>query len=214
MSDDLSPPVGEPIPPDAPAPRSPTPAVEYEVQADIRHQEDFQRFMPLVKWLLAIPHYIVLLFLGIAAFFVALYAAFAVLFTGRYPRGAFDFVVGVTRWYWRVNAYVYLMTDDYPPFELAAQADEAAPFEVEYPEEMDRWRPFVQWLLAIPYLLVASILSYLAALMAFFAFFTILFTRKFPFGLFEIALISWRWYFRGSAYASFLVKKYPPWTWG
>ena len=78
------------------------------------------RWLPLVKWILAIPHYVVLVFLGIAAFFVVVFAWFAIIFTGRYPRGAFDFVVGVTRWYNRVLGYAFaLVTDEYPPFRLS-----------------------------------------------------------------------------------------------
>jgi hypothetical protein len=82
-------------------------------------ENDLQRGMPLVKWLLAIPHYIVLIFLGIGAFFVVIFAWFAILFTGRYPRGAFDFVEGVLRWENRVVGYAFtLVTDQYPPFRL------------------------------------------------------------------------------------------------
>jgi hypothetical protein len=82
-------------------------------------ENDLQRGMPLVKWLLAIPHYIVLFFLGIGAFFVVIFAWFAILFTGRYPRGAFNYVEGVYRWYNRVVAYAFtLVTDRYPPFRL------------------------------------------------------------------------------------------------
>ena len=80
---------------------------------------DLNRWLPLVKWLLAIPHYIVLAFLAIAAFFCVVIAWFAILFTGRYPRGLFDFVVGVGRWGFRVAAYSFLLvTDRYPPFSL------------------------------------------------------------------------------------------------
>jgi hypothetical protein len=83
-------------------------------------KRDLNRWLPLVKWLLAIPHYIVLLFLGIAAFFVVVFAWFAILFTGRYPRGLFDFVLGVLRWGNRVTAYAFLLvTDRYPPFRLS-----------------------------------------------------------------------------------------------
>jgi len=78
------------------------------------------RWLPIVKWILAIPHFIVLAFLSIAAFFVVVYAWFAILFTGRYPRGAFDFVLGVSRWYNRVVGYAFvLVTDKYPPFRLS-----------------------------------------------------------------------------------------------
>jgi hypothetical protein len=83
-------------------------------------QRDLNRWLPLVKWLLAIPHYIVLFFLGIAAFVVVIVVWFAILFTGRYPRGLFDFVEGVIRWYNRVVAYAgVLVTDRYPPFRLS-----------------------------------------------------------------------------------------------
>ena len=82
-------------------------------------KRDLNRWLPLVKWLLAIPHYIVLIFLSIAGLFVAIFAWFAILFTGRYPRGLFDFVLGVLRWWNRVIAYAFvLVTDQYPPFRL------------------------------------------------------------------------------------------------
>jgi hypothetical protein len=82
-------------------------------------ETDLARGMPLVKWLLAIPHYIVLFFLAIAAFFCVIAAWFAILFTGRYPRSLFDFVLGVQRWALRVAAYAFLLvTDEYPPFSL------------------------------------------------------------------------------------------------
>ena len=80
---------------------------------------ELNRWMPLVKWLLAIPHYIVLIVLGVVAFFAVVVAWFAILFTGRYPQGLFRFVVGVGRWGLRVEAYAFLLTTDrYPPFSL------------------------------------------------------------------------------------------------
>jgi hypothetical protein len=83
-------------------------------------ERDLNRWLPLVKWLLAIPHYIVLLFLWLAAIVSVIVAWFAILFTGRYPRGLFDFVVGVLRWGNRVGAYAFvLVTDEYPPFRLS-----------------------------------------------------------------------------------------------
>ncbi len=82
-------------------------------------ENDLHRGMPLVKWFLAIPHYIVLFFLGIAALFAVIFAWFAILFTARYPRGLFEFVEGVFRWGIRVEAYAFLLvTDRYPPFSL------------------------------------------------------------------------------------------------
>jgi len=83
-------------------------------------QRGLNRWLPLVKWFLAIPHYIVLFFLYIAVFFVVIVAWFAILFTGRYPRGIFDYVEGVIRWHNRVTGYAFiLVTDQYPPFRLA-----------------------------------------------------------------------------------------------
>jgi hypothetical protein len=82
-------------------------------------ERDLNRWLPLVKWLLAIPHFVVLVLLSVAAFFAVVVAWFAILFTGRYPRGLFDFVVGVGRWWLRVEAYAFLLvTDRYPPFSL------------------------------------------------------------------------------------------------
>jgi len=95
---------------------------EQSVHLDIDYpdaERDLNRWLPLVKWLLAIPHFIVLFFLSIGAFFAVVIAWFAILFTGRYPRGLFDYVVGVGRWWLRVQAYaILLVTDRYPPFAL------------------------------------------------------------------------------------------------
>jgi Domain of unknown function (DUF4389) len=102
--------------------RYPSTDEEQAVHIDIDYpdaQRDLNRWLPLVKWLLAIPHFVVLVLLGIAAFFVVIFAWFAVLFTGRYPRGLFDFVEGVFRWGTRVEGYALLLvTDRYPPFSL------------------------------------------------------------------------------------------------
>jgi hypothetical protein len=85
----------------------------------VLYPERLSRLLPLVKWLAALPNYFVLMFLGLAAFFVWGLGALAVLFTGRWPAGMRDFLVGVTRWSTRVNAYIGLLTDRYPPFRLA-----------------------------------------------------------------------------------------------
>jgi len=96
---------------------------EQSVHLDIDYPEverDLNRWMPLVKWLLAIPHFLILIVLSVGAFFAVVIAWFAILFTGRYPRGLFDFVVGVGRWWLRVEAYTTLLvTDRYPPFSLS-----------------------------------------------------------------------------------------------
>ena len=89
------------------------------LELDYPDARELNRWLPLVKWILAIPHYIVLAVLGVAAFICVVIAWFAIIFTGRYPRGLFDFVLGVNRWLLRVGAYMWLLiTDKYPPFSL------------------------------------------------------------------------------------------------
>ena len=100
----------------------PSTVEEQQVHLDLDYpdvERDLNRWLPLVKWFLAIPHYIVLFFLSVGAFFAVVIAWFAILFTGRYPQGLFDYVVGVGRWWLRVEAYAFLLiTDRYPPFAL------------------------------------------------------------------------------------------------
>jgi hypothetical protein len=131
----------------------------YPVSIEGELDPGLSRWLWLVKWLLAIPHYIILFFLGIAFFIMTIVAFFAILFTGRYPRGIFNFNVGVLRWYWRVAYYSYsaLGTDQYPPFSLERR-DYPANLEVEYPERLSRGLVLVKWwLLAIPHYLIISV---------------------------------------------------------
>jgi Domain of unknown function (DUF4389) len=206
----------EPIQPPPPTepPVAATGATDYPVDIDCPRQDTYHRFLPLVKWLLAFPHYIVLAILAIGVFFAKIVAFFAVLFTGRYPRGIFDFVVSVLRWSWRVNAYVTLLTDRYPPFTLAEEPDYPAQLRIDYPEAgIANWRPLVQWLLVIPYLIVVWALMVLARVVALIAVFVILFTKELPQGMFDLILIPHRWGTRGLAYSGFMVDRYPPFEW-
>jgi hypothetical protein len=114
-----------------------------------------------------------------------------------------------------VGAYVYLMTDAYPPFSLEDDPQYPVRVEIKYPEQhIDWWRPIVQWLLAIPYLIVAGVIYYVTLAGAFIAFFTVLFTKEIPRGVFELMMPGFRWQLRGSAYAYFMTDQYPPWIWG
>ena len=199
------------------------------------------RWLWLVKWRLAIPHYIVLLFLWIAYFVVTVVAFFAILFTGRYPRALFDFNTGVLRWTWRVGFYAYsaLGTDRYPPFTLE-RSDYPAQLEVPYPERLSRGLVLVKWwLLAIPQYIVVAILAGnwaygwgwgggwewawwsfgwtpggggLIGILTFFAGIVLLFTGRYPRGLFDLVIALNRWVFRVVAYASLMRDEYPPFS--
>ena len=188
------------------------------------------RWLWLVKWLLAIPHYIVLAFLWLAAALLTIVAFFAILFTGRFPRGIFDFNVGVLRWTWRVAFYSYsvLGTDRYPPFTLA-DVDYPARFDVPYPEHLSRGLVLVKsWLLAIPHYLVLAVLignwgwtfgdgrwldavgPSLNGILVLVAAVILLFTGRYPRDLFGLVLGINRWALRVAAYVMLMRDEYPP----
>jgi hypothetical protein len=132
----------------------------YPVGVDGALDRHLSRWLWLVKWFLAIPHYVVLVFLWLAFAVLSVVAFFAILFTGRYPRAIFDFNVGVLRWTWRVQYYAYgaLATDRYPPFSLRDDPGYPARLQVEYPQRLSRGLVLVKWwLLAIPHYLVAGL---------------------------------------------------------
>ena len=200
----------EPAVPDPSGPPSPG----YPAYLEITYPPELNRWLPLVKWLLLIPHFIALFFVGIGAFFVWIYGFFAVLFTGRWPHGAFEYLVGTLRWGYRVVVYFHLMTDAYPPFSLDDDPNYPVRLSVEYPEHIANWRPLVQWLLALPYVWIAGVLYWLTGVLTVVAFFTVLSTKRIPRGMFELMVPGFRWNLRGSAYAYFMNDRYPPFVWG
>jgi hypothetical protein len=138
----------------------PPPPQDYPVSLEGELDPGLSRWLWLVKWLLIIPHLLVLIALWVAVIVVTIVAFFAILVTGRYPRGLFDFTVGVLRWSWRVGFYSYvaLGTDRYPPFTLGEVPDYPATLQIPYPERLSRGLVLIKWwLLAIPHYLVLSI---------------------------------------------------------
>jgi hypothetical protein len=195
--------------------------------------EAISRGLWLVKWLLLVPHLVVLLFLWLAFYAVGIVAFFAILITGRYPRALFDFNVGVMRWSWRVHYYGYgaLATDRYPPFTLHEVADYPAHLDVAYPERLSRGLVLVKWwLLAIPQYVIVGVFvggglwfgahgqhssdawaaGGLVGLLVLIAGIVVLFTGRYPHPLYDFIIGIDRWALRVAAYAALMTDRYPP----
>jgi hypothetical protein len=205
----------------------------YPLQLTGEFSPHLSRGLWLVKWLLAIPHFVVLFFLWIAFVVVSVIAFFAILFTGRYPHALFDFNIGVLRWSWRVGFYTYsaLGTDRYPPFTLKDVVDYPARLDIAYPKSLSRGLVLVKWwLLALPHYLVAAVFAGgawagvnaasndsgwtsgvgLIDVLVLIAGVVLLFTRRYPKGIFDFVLGMNRWIYRVVAYAALMTDTYPP----
>ena len=183
------------------------------VSLEARIDPGLSRWMWLVKWILALPHVIVLAFLWLALVVLTVVAGVAILFTRRYPRWIFDFNLGVLRWTWRVSYYGYtgLGTDRYPPFSLGSEPDYPATLELEPPGELGRWLPLVKWLLAIPQLILTNILAgALRAWLTLFAVVALLFTGEYPRPMFDLIVGASRWSARVGVYVALMTDRYPP----
>jgi len=209
-----------------------TDATQYPLRLAGELSPRLSRWLWLVKWLLAIPHFIVLFVLWIAFLVVSVVALFAILLSGRYPRRLFEFNVGVLRWSWRVGFYSYsaLGTDRYPPFTLKDVSDYPARLKVEYPASLSRGLVLVKWwLLALPHYLIVAVFvggvwtattgastewiwssGGLVGLLVLFAGIVLLFTGRYPKSLYDFVLGMNRWVFRVAAYAGLMTDVYPP----
>jgi hypothetical protein len=207
----------------------------YPLQVEGELDGHLSRWKWLVKWILAIPHFVALAFLWIAFVVLTGVAFFAILFTGRYPRAIFNFNSGVLRWSWRVGFYSHsaLGTDRYPPFTLADVPDYPARLNVEYPRELSRGLLLVKWwLLALPHYLIVAVFAGgawagfnaanddsawtsgggLIGLLVVIAGVVLLFTGRYPKPIFDFVMGMNRWVFRVIAYATLMTDKYPPFS--
>lgn len=198
---------------EAATPAPAAPPAEYPVVFDVEYPDRLSRWKIFVKWLLAIPHFIIVSLLLLVAGVLEFIAFFAVLFTKKWPRGLFDFTVQIYRWTANVYAYgVLLLRDEYPPFS-GDRGQYPVTFEVEYREDLSRWLIFVKWLLVIPHLIVLAFVGLAAYVVLVIAFFAILFTGRYPRGMFDFVVGTARWYFRTQAYAFwFMTDRYPPFS--
>jgi hypothetical protein len=211
----------------------PAPAVAegtYPARLDGHLDPGLSRWLWLVKWVLVIPHVVVLSFLWLAVTMLTVVAGFSILFTGRYPRSIFDFNLGVMRWTWRVSFYAISAfgTDRYPPFSLRPEPDYPASFTVDYPEQLSRSLVLVKWwLLALPHYLVVALFvggwgvgwmggwrmaggTGVIAVLVLIAAVVLAVRGRYPESIFDFVMGMNRWCYRVLAYAALMRDEYPP----
>jgi hypothetical protein len=212
-------------------PTSTSPERSSPVRVTARLDDPLSRGLWLVKWLLIVPHLIVLTFLWIAFGVLTVVAFFAILVTGRYPRTVFEFNLGVLRWSWRVGYYSYgaLGTDRYPPFTLGPAPDYPATLSIAYPQFLTRGLVLVKWLLALPHYVIIGFFvggggyaAYTAGttgrwmsggligLLVLIAGISLLVTGRYPRGVFDFLIGMNRWVLRVAAYTALMTDDYPP----
>ena len=198
--------------------------VDYPVRFEADYPESPSRLLALlgvifwIKGLLLIPHIIVLFFIGIASFIAVYIGYWAVLITGSYPMGLFNFVAGVQRWSTRTDSWMNGVADRYPPFTLG-ESDYPARFEVDYPDLSSRGLAvlggvifLIKWILLLPHLIILSFLSMAAAVVVYISYWAVLITGRYPRGLFSFVTGVQRWTYRINAWGYGLTDRYPPFS--
>lgn len=182
----------------------------YPVQYGVDYPANgLSRLTTFFRLFLMIPVLFVLVFWGLAAGVVLIISWFAIVFTKQFPRGMFDFLNKFVGYSARANAYMFLQTDKFPSFS----DEQDVHLRIPYPEAgLSRWLPFVKWLLAIPHFIIIYVLNYAVQVVAFIAWFAILFTGRYPEGMFNFVTGVMRWTYRVYAYAYLMRDEYPPFS--
>ena len=187
---------------------------DYPVDLAGHYEERVNRFLWLIKWILVIPHAIVLWFLSLPTIVTIFLSWLIIIIVGRYPSFLWAYHAGLLRWSWRVNFYSYEAggTDRYPPFSFESRDDYPADIYIEYPERSSRLTVLFRWLLIIPHWIIVYFLGAIRNLLVLIALVALLFTGRYPASIFEIVMGLNRWIYRVSAYGALLVDQYPPFS--
>jgi hypothetical protein len=188
----------------------------FPLQLELTSPNKIARWRPLVHWLLAIPHFIILYALNIAAEVVYLISWFAILFTGKMPPGLFGFLAMHQRYQWRVTSYIFFLREEYPPFDFTTTGQDPggdpATLSIEPSATLSRGLIFVKWLLLIPQFIVLLFLGIALYVVLIIGFFAVLFTGKWPEGMRNFVIGMMRWSSRIYAYMYLMTDVYPPFS--
>jgi hypothetical protein len=176
---------------------------------EIDYPERLSRWKIFVKWILAIPHFIVLSFFSMLVSIIVWIAWFFILFTKQYPEELYKLVLMYMRWTANVNAYVLFQRDEYPPF---GEGPYPVHLELPYPADLSRWMIFIKWLLVIPAVFIYAFAGIAMGVAVFIAWWCILITARMPKGLFDFITGVNRWGYRINAYTWLMTDKYPPFS--
>ena len=190
-------------------------SIPYPAQVDFHGDAHITRWRPLVQWLLAIPQLVVASALRTVRQILILFSLFTVLFTKRIPRSLFDMITMSYRYEWRAVSYALFMHEDYPPFDFqpASNDDGVEPhttLAIDYPEELDRWKPLYKWILAIPHYVVLLFLTIGAVVATVAGLIMVVITGEYPQGIRDFLVGVYRWALRVEAYVGLLTDTYPP----
>ncbi len=201
--------VSTPMPAPPPPPAAPT---KYPITFEMDTPEKLSRWVWLFKGFLLIPHILLFYVLGILAEVALFISWLAILITGKYPRGLFNFILGTARWMARVNGYGSHFTDKYPPFSMGTEAGYPVRFNAEYPEKSSRMKAFFRYFLALPQFIVLGVISVLFGVLWLVHMVLVVITGKPNSGMFKLMTGILRWNMRVQGYVMLFTDRYPPFS--